>query len=248
MSPTLASSTLPMLESAVVCAVFAAMFLFGNRIHPLRILALDRRTMISLGAGMSVAYVFVHLLPELHEVREDLARSLPFEPRFDGLAAYYVALVGFLLSYGLHRWQGAHEAKEGEKSEESPQFFGHFAYVMLTTYTFVLISEESGAKIFLYALALAAHFLTIDHMFRESAEAAYARNGRWLLAGACLLGWGVAQFLPPPLAVASLLSALIAGAVTMTSAISELPSEREGRFLPFMVGGLVYGALLFPLA
>ena len=33
----------------------------------------------------------------------------------------------------------------------------------------------------------------------------------------------------------------------MNNAIMELPSEKDGRFLPFMVGGLAYGLILVPL-
>ena len=33
----------------------------------------------------------------------------------------------------------------------------------------------------------------------------------------------------------------------MNSLISELPSEKDGRFLPFLAGGLLYGVILLPL-
>jgi hypothetical protein len=34
----------------------------------------------------------------------------------------------------------------------------------------------------------------------------------------------------------------------MNSAIMELPSDRDGRFWPFVLGGLSYALLLIPLA
>jgi hypothetical protein len=33
----------------------------------------------------------------------------------------------------------------------------------------------------------------------------------------------------------------------MNSRIMELPSERDGRFLPFVSGGIAYGMILVPL-
>ena len=62
-----------------------------------------------------------------------------------------------------------------------------------------------------------------------------------------MLGWGVGVlFAVPPFAVALLL-AFVSGAVIMNSAIMELPSEKDGRFWPFLVGGLAYALLLLPL-
>jgi len=43
------------------------------------------------------------------------------------------------------------------------------------------------------------------------------------------------------------LVAFISGAVIMNSAVTELPSEKDGRFGPFLAGGLIYAALLLPL-
>jgi hypothetical protein len=47
--------------------------------------------------------------------------------------------------------------------------------------------------------------------------------------------------------VLALLVAFVSGAVIMNSAIMELPSGKEGRFVPFMIGGLLYGLILLPL-
>jgi hypothetical protein len=37
-------------------------------------------------------------------------------------------------------------------------------------------------------------------------------------------------------------------AVIMNSAVMELPSDMDGRFWPFVTGGLVYALMLVPLA
>jgi hypothetical protein len=41
--------------------------------------------------------------------------------------------------------------------------------------------------------------------------------------------------------------AFVAGAIIINSAIMEVPSEKDGRFVPFMTGGLIYGLILLPL-
>jgi hypothetical protein len=40
--------------------------------------------------------------------------------------------------------------------------------------------------------------------------------------------------------------AFISGAILVNSTIMELPSEKDGRFLAFMTGGVVYGLILLP--
>ena len=63
-----------------------------------------------------------------------------------------------------------------------------------------------------------------------------------------VLGWGIAQLTELSPTVLALLIAFISGAVIVNSALMELPSEKDGRFLPFLVGGLAYGLILLPLA
>ncbi len=41
-----------------------------------------------------------------------------------------------------------------------------------------------------------------------------------------------------PVLVLALLVAFISGSIIMNSLITELPSEKDGRFLPFLAGGL----------
>ncbi len=64
-----------LLLSAGAAALLAITFIFGGGFHPLRAMMHDRRSMISFGAGMSSAYVFVHVLPELSEARRTLTEA-----------------------------------------------------------------------------------------------------------------------------------------------------------------------------
>ena len=61
-------------------------------------------------------------------------------------------------------------------------------------------------------------------------------------------GWGLALLFELPPHVLALLVSFVSGAVIMNSAVMELPSEKGGRFLPFVAGGLLYGAILLPLS
>jgi hypothetical protein len=47
----------------------------------------------------------------------------------------------------------------------------------------------------------------------------------------------------PPTAVITLLG-IISGSVVMNSTIAELPKEKEGRFLAFLIGAILYASIL----
>jgi len=237
------------LLSAGAAALLAATMLFGGRLHPLRAVMRDRRSMVSFGAGMSSAYVFVHVLPELSEARRTLAESIAL--RYEGMAVYVLALAGFLCFYGLEHLR-ARMRDDKEKGREKRAYRIHLAgfatYAALVSYLLVRNLEETPLTLAAYVLAMMFHFLTIDHSLREEHGQAFDRTGRFALAGMCVLGWcaGVAIAVPPY--VMALLLAFISGAVIMNSAIMELPSDKDGRFWPFVIGGLSYALLLVPLA
>lgn len=61
-----------------------------------------RSRWLSLAGGTSVAYVFVHILPELKKGQDVMVRAdLPLE--FLEHHVYIVALLGFVIFYGLER-------------------------------------------------------------------------------------------------------------------------------------------------
>jgi hypothetical protein len=230
--------------------LFAATFLWGGRFHPFSRLIKDRRSVISLGAGAAAAYVFVHLIPELHQVRGSFVKSASIELHYEGMGIYFVALVGFLAFYALEHLRGQVEKRVELEEERSGLDFeihvgGFAAYVCLVSYLLVQNQQQTGGAFTLFTIAMALHFLSIDHALREGA--AYQRVGRWILAGAALFGWVLGQLLTLPEVVTTMLVAFISGAIIMNSSLSELPSEKDGRLFPFLAGGIIYGLILLPL-
>jgi len=244
------TETQQIVTTGAAALLFAVTFLVGGRVHPLRPLIRDRRSVISFGAGMSAAYVFVHLMPELHGARGAFVESMSAPLRYEGMAIYFVALVGFLVFYGLDVLRGylREGAEEGRAGLAFRLHVGGFAsYVWLMAYLLVHNLEQTNVSTVLYAVPIALHFLSVDHSLQSEHGAAYQEIGRPLLAGMAVLGWGVGQIFALPQSVLALLVAFIAGAIIINNTIMELPSEKDGRFLPFMIGGLVYGLILLPL-
>jgi hypothetical protein len=96
----------------------------------------------------------------------------------------------------------------------------------------------------LYAIAMGLHFIGVDHALQREHGATYMRAGRFILAAAALAGWSVAMITElPRMAIITSLG-VISGGVVMNSMVMELPTEKDGRFWPFVMGAAAYTALL----
>jgi hypothetical protein len=241
------------LATAASVALFALTFLLGQHIHPMRNLVHDRRSVVSFGAGVSTAYLFMRMMPELSEAQATVAKA-GILGTDDGVVVYLAALTGFLLVYGLDHFHMATgqtisglQNGAGIETQEASRPYGIAAYVLLLTY--VLVKEPVTSPIWTlqYALAIAFHFLAVDHSLRDEMGDAYGRPQRIFLATMCVLGWALAQAADLPEVALALLLAFVSGGVIVNSAIMELPSERDGRFFPFVLGSLLFGLVLMGL-
>jgi hypothetical protein len=236
------------IESLAGPLVLAAIFLGGGVVH-----AASPRVALSVGAGVSTAYVFVYMLPELSQagaafVAATADRALPL-PR---LRVYGAALVGFLVFYGLENMVAAsgerkrrnEAARETLDPVEVVHIGGFAAYAWLVSYLMIRGVTNEPVPIVLYTVAMGLHFLGIDHSLRRDHGAAYDRYGQFVMAGAVLLGWLVAQLtaVSKPVVITGL--GLVSGGVVMNSMVMELPDGQEGRFWPFALGAIGYAGLL----
>jgi hypothetical protein len=238
------------IESGAAALLFCAIFLMSGTLRPMRWLLRKERTAVSFGAGLAIAYVFVHVMPELNSARHAFAESASLPMRYEGMSIFYVSLLGFLMFYGLdHLRKRLHQDSAKEQVGKAFIFSitGFAAYVGLMAYLLVHNLEDTPRSVALFAVAIAVHFVGLDRALHEEYGAVYERIGRFVLAAMSLLGWGVGALVTVPRSILALMVAFISGAVILNSSITELPSESNGRFLPFMLGGLAYGLILLPL-
>jgi hypothetical protein len=227
----------------------AAVHLFAERLRFLD--RLPRSRWLSFGGGTSVAYVFVHLLPELNEAQEMVEEATIPELLFLEHHAYLMALAGLTVFYGLERLaQGSREesVEAGRGDRTGLGVFrvhvGSFAlYNALIGYLLVRSPSDTSPRI-LFFVAMALHLSVNDYGLRSHHKEPYHRVGRWLLAGAVLAGGvlGVAVRLPELALLIPL--AFLGGAVVLNVLKEELPEERESRFGAFALGVVGYAALL----
>jgi hypothetical protein len=238
------------IRTGLAALLFALVFAVGGPTRPVARLVHSKRGLLSFGAGMSAAYMFVHVMPELHATREVINEFNPNLP-WEGMIVYFLALVGFLVFYALghlRRKTGDEAGSEAVGMVEGYrlQLGGFAAYVWLLGYLLVRSFDESEASVLLFAVAIGLHLLSLDRSLTKEFGERYARRGRYLLAAMGPLGWASALLVNLPNIVSALLVAFISGAVIVNSTITELPHKEGGRLVPFLLGGLIYGLVLLP--
>jgi hypothetical protein len=203
-----------------------------------------RSRWLSAAGGVAVAYVFVHLLPELARAERHVG-----DVRGAARLGYVIALAGLAVFYGLERLALRSRRSEDRADDTDGGVFwvhtGSFAlYNALIGYLLVHRYGEGIAALLVFALAMGVHFLVNDVALHEHHGDRYLRRGRWVLAGAVLLGWGAGAAVELPEAALGGVVAFLAGGIVLNVLKEELPEEREGRFAPLALGMAAYTALL----
>jgi hypothetical protein len=224
-----------------VAILFAAVHVLSPRLALLD--TMRRSRWLSFSGGVSIAYVFVHVLPELAHHQ----RAFSGGTEEDDERLYALALVGLLVFYSL---ECLARRKGLEAARRSAGVFrlhlGSFAlYNGLIGYLLVHREDPSMSGLVLYAIALGAHFVVNDRALQHIHGTDYRTYGRWILAAAVLCGWvlGLAVSPDPP-TIAALFS-LLAGGIILNVLKEELPEFQESRIGAFLLGALGFSVLIF---
>jgi len=233
-----------------ITAVLIALHVAAPRIR--RLPFVPERVMGSFAGGLAVAYVFLHLLPELAEGNEAIGEALGDvvepTPLLD-LGVFLVALAGFAAFYGLERLARSRAATGSQGHEPAGVYWLHLGsfmvYNALITYTMALRLRTGLAFAVLFTIAMGLHFVLTDRSLEEHYPRRFARSGRILLAAALLLGWSLdALFAPNSTVVVALLTALLGGSILLNVFKEELPSTARSSYPWFLVGLGSYAGLL----
>jgi len=239
----------PLLAALVLVAVYALRIGAGAGELAERIWA--RRRWVSAAAGISLAYVFVDVLPELAAQSEAVRKVVDESAWFIEQRVYFLALLSFVVMYGIEHIvlsQRRHREREGIGHGRDPVYWLHLAgfaaYSLLIGYLLVERAERGVLSLALYAMAMAVHFVVVNHALAEEHGEVYRRHGHWVLALAVLAGWGLGNVVEIGEIAFARLFAVLAGGVVITSLKAELPDEREGRFWPFCLAALLFALVL----
>ncbi|KAF0675391.1 hypothetical protein [Profundibacterium mesophilum] len=207
-----------------------------------------RSRWLSAAGGVAVAYVFLHILPELSANASTFAETLELDELHAEEAVYTLALIGLAAFYGLERWMKTAPRRSHDGAPGAGAFWlhiGSFAvYNVIIGYLLVHRETPGIVPLLVYGVAMALHFVTSDFGLRDDHKARYDHVARWVLAAAVLGGWTLGMLTHLPELWIGMLFAFLAGGVVLNVLKEELPEERESRFLPFVAGGAGYALLL----
>ena len=202
---------------------------------------IPRHYWFSFGGGVSTAYVFVHVLPELGK-----GQAIPDH------RIYGVALLGLGFFYGLEvaarRSRAKNQASTGEDCTESHIFWAHVGlftlYGALIGYLFHHTLEDGFWECVLLFVALFLHFAVTGYSLREHHKLAYDRTGRFVIAAAILMGWASWFLFEFGESTIGILWAFVGGGLILNVIKDELLEPEGAPFWPFALGAAGYAMVL----
>ncbi|UNG16679.1 hypothetical protein MKP10_12595 [Stutzerimonas zhaodongensis] len=236
-----------MISSLVAAFVLASVHVFAGRLRQLN--RLPRSRWLSMAGGVSVAYVFVHLLPELARGQEVLGGSDWWLLSYLEHHVWLLALLGLATFYGVERLIKVHRRRLPADQEPHAGVFwlhiGAFAvYNGLIGYLLIHGENSSLTTLMLYCVAMSLHFLVNDFALQSDHKDLFRRRGRWLLAAMPLVGWTLGLATEISELAVSALTAFVGGSIILNVLKEELPEERDSRFSAFLLGSVGYSVLL----
>ncbi len=191
---------------------------------------------LSFAAGISLAYVFVDLLPALERGGPILKQAFDSFLPFLELHAYLIALLGILFYYGV----------ESAKSNQKNTWIPISGYLLFNFFVGAGLSDSSNPEIqplALFTIAIGMHYFVRDHMANVT--------HRPVVLGALILilfaGYLVGYLTQIPAAVSAIGISFVAGGILLNIFRYELPKKEKGGYGWFILGALLYTSLLLSL-
>lgn len=243
------------LITGTTAVVLAAIHFFAGRLRFLNVI--PRSRWLSFSGGVSVAYVFIHILPQLSRHQQTIASSEAVNGTVIAFLehhVYLVALLGLVLFYSLEQFVRRVKRSAGHTQEHAtPEgvfwlHIGAFAiYNTLVGYLLVHREESGIVSLIWYTVALGLHFLVNDYGLRSHHPHRYHNLGRQVLAAAVVVGWFIAIITEVHPLLLALIFSFVGGSIILNVLKEELPEDRESRITAFMIGAIAYSLLLIML-
>lgn len=217
---------------------------------------LDRKPknrLMSFVSGGSIAYVFLHLVPELTHYQEVAEKAqLPVWLENLDYVTYLATLGGIAFFYGISQLNDKSQAKnEKEQDITRPsrpvfalEILSFSLYNMLIGYLLVDLSGEKVADYFIYFIVFSFHFVANNRVLHLTHEDLYTNVGRWILAASVLIGWLIYNLTETNELLIAFFSAFLTGGVILNILNDELPVEKNSSYPSFIAGLLIITVLL----
>ncbi|MGB5367431.1 MAG: hypothetical protein WBM75_01740 [Polyangiales bacterium] len=184
----------------------------------------------AFGGGLSVAYVFLHLIPSL-----DASDSVV------GPRIYFVALLGFVAFCGLDVM--FQPPKHAHPTKYHAYLSTFFLYDGLLVFTLGLNLPPTPILTLVFALSLALDVLNTDLEMQDDFGERFVKRGRWVLLAGVALGYGFSLVRRPDPVVIDLVTAGLAGFMMFHTNNEVFPVSRNNKFPAFLAGVLAFWLL-----
>ncbi|MFA9557792.1 hypothetical protein ACERII_10845 [Evansella sp. AB-rgal1] len=222
---------------------FIIIQLFANRFIPSS--RIQRSRWLSFSGGIAVSYVFVYVLPALHE--QQAAYGQEVEQLTMESELYFVGLIGVLVLFGIKKLADNQEEQEKKSKKQFWVELSFFSlYNMLISYV-VITSQVAGWQAVFYSTAVGTHFLAVAYDLWSEDKHSYERIGRYILALAILIGWTLATWITLTPLLVAIIFAFISGAMILNVLKEELPTKRQAHFPSFVIGSVSYTFIVIAL-
>jgi hypothetical protein len=218
----------------IALLVLAAIHLFANRAKVLG--WVWHGQFLSFASGISLAYVFIDLLPALEKGSPVLKQAFGDLLPFLELHTYLLALLGILFYYGV----------ESARSKLNNTWVPISGYLLFNFLVGAGLSDSSNPEIqplALFTIAIGMHYFVRDHMTNVAKKPAVLAALILILFAGYLVGYLTKI---PPAATAIGIS-FVAGGILLNIFRYELPKREKGGYVWFVLGALLYTTLLLSL-
>ena len=209
-----------------------------------------RERWVSAGAGVSVVYALVFLIPKLVGIQEGFDLFAPFGDA-TVYALVFVGLTCFFALEKLGRIARTRQVTVGhEDVTEDPVFWVHVSAFAgyNTVIGYALVDGVLLDDPLPFAIAMGLHLFGLDEGLRFHHAEAYHLLGRWILGGAVIVGALVAIVFSLDVTIQLWLLSVLAGGVIFNAIKEELPEDRESSFWAFLLGALVFVGVMWLLS
>ena len=196
-------------------------------------LSSKERLVNSFGAGMAIAYVFIHLLPEISKGEKHL-----------GMYSFLVVLVGYVVYY-FFNLKAQQVSDSHSHGHYGAQILGGWLYSFIIVLGMPDAFQLSHLHVVLMAVAIGSHIVHSDYHLGITFQSKFDKHGKYVLATAPIAGLVTRWLLHPQSDVLiHVIMSLLAGSLIYTVARDELPNPTRYTLMWFVIGIATYTALL----
>lgn len=210
-------------EILMVALILGAAHLISPRLYGLRKDSARLARQEAFGGGLSVAYVFLHLIPSLDAFQDVVGQRI-----------YFVALLGFVAVYALDiRFQ---PPRHHHPTKYHAYLAVFFLYNGLLVFTLGLNLPSTPILTLVFAVSLAIDVLNTDLEMQTDYGSRFEKSGRWLLLAGVVIGYAMTLIRHPIPVVVDIVTAALAGFLMFQTYNGLLPASRNKNFRAFVAG------------